>query len=217
MELLKNILYINLEHRKDRLLNVVTQLEDMKLKGNRFNAIRNKNGAIGCSLSHIKCLQIALENDWEYVCIIEDDIVFSDKKIFMESLNNLKNNFKGDWDVIILGGNNCPPFEYINNNLIKVNNCQTTTGYIVNKKYYSKLINNFKESVSKLMKNPNNKKEYALDIYWKRLQKEDNWYLLTPLTIHQLDDYSDIENRVTTYKDMMLDIDKSKYLNIFKS
>jgi hypothetical protein len=133
----------------------------------------------------------------------------------MESLNNLKNNFKGDWDVIILGGNNCPPFEYINNNLIKVNNCQTTTGYIVNKKYYSKLINNFKESVSKLMKNPNNKKEYALDIYWKRLQKEDNWYLLTPLTIHQLDDYSDIENRVTTYKDMMLDIDKSKYLNNF--
>ena len=217
MELLKNILYINLEHRKDRLLNVVTQLEDMKLKGNRFNAIRNKNGAIGCSLSHIKCLQIALENDWEYVCIIEDDIVFSDKKIFMESLNNLKNNFKGDWDVIILGGNNCPPFEYINNNLIKVNNCQTTTGYIVNKKYYSKLINNFKESVSKLMKNPNNKKEYAVDIYWKRLQKEDNWYLLTPLTIHQLDDYSDIENRVTTYKDMMLDIDKSKYLNILKS
>jgi glycosyl transferase, family 25 len=211
MELLENILFINLEHRKDRLLNVTSQLEQMKLKGRRFNAIRNKNGAIGCSLSHIKCLQIALKNEWEYVCIIEDDIVFTDKTTFLNSLNNFYNNFKEVWDVVILGGNNCPPFKYINDNLIKVNNCQTTTGYIVNKKYYSTLINNFKNSVSNLMKEQNNKQEYALDIYWKRLQQMDNWYLLTPLTIHQLDDYSDIENRVTTYKDMMLDLDKKKY------
>lgn len=211
MELLKNILFINLEHRKDRLLSVTTQLQQMGLKGERLNAIKNKNGAIGCSLSHIKCLQIALKNEWEYVCIIEDDIVFTDKTTFLNSLNNFYNNFKEVWDVVILGGNNCPPFKYINDNLIKVNNCQTTTGYIVNKKYYSTLINNFKNSVSNLMKEQNNKQEYALDIYWKRLQQMDNWYLLTPLTIHQLDDYSDIENRVTTYKDMMLDLDKKKY------
>jgi glycosyl transferase, family 25 len=211
MELLKNILFINLEHRKDRLLSVTTQLQQMGLKGERLNAIKNKNGAIGCSLSHIKCLQIALKNEWEYVCIIEDDIVFTDKTRFFNSLNDFDNNFKEKWDVLILGGNNCPPFNKINENLIKVNNCQTTTGYIVNKNYYSTLISNFKDSVSNLMKEPTNKKQYALDIYWKKLQQLHNWYLLTPLTIHQLDDYSDIENRVTNYKDMMLDVDKAKY------
>jgi len=213
MELLQNILFINLEHRTDRLLSVTTQLQNMNLKATRFNAIKNKNGAIGCSLSHIKCLQIALQNKWDYVCIIEDDIVFTDKKAFFHSLNNFYYNFKQDWDVLILGGNNCPPFQYINPNLVKVSNCQTITGYIVPFKYYSTLINNFKDSVSNLMKNPNNKKQYALDIYWKHLQKINNWYLLTPLTIHQLDDYSDIENKITTYKHMMLDIDKSKYFN----
>ena len=213
MELLQNILFINLEHRKDRLLSVTTQLGQMGLKGSRLNAIKHKHGAIGCSLSQIKCLQTAIENNWEQVCILEDDIVFTDQNLFLKNLERFHREFKEDWDVLFLSGNNAEPFFNVNDYLVKVNNCQCACAYIVKKHYYETLLNNWKEAVKKLMKDPDNKRMYACDMYWKCLQKRDNWYLLIPLTTHQLDDYSDIEKRVTTYKHMMLDLDKKKYFN----
>ena len=52
------------------------------------------------------------------------------------------------------------------------------------------------------------KSQYAIDKYWIHLQRADNWYLLTPLTVTQREDYSDIEQKNTNYTKMMLDIDK---------
>jgi GR25 family glycosyltransferase involved in LPS biosynthesis len=51
--------YINLDHRKDRKHHIENQLKQLQMTGNitRFNAIKNANGRIGCSLSHLKCLQ----------------------------------------------------------------------------------------------------------------------------------------------------------------
>ena len=45
-------------------------------------------------------------------------------------------------------------------------------------------------------------------MYWKRLQQKDNWFLLTPPTVIQLEDYSDIESRVVKYDHLMLDLEK---------
>jgi hypothetical protein len=59
------------------------------------------------------------------------------------------------------------------------------------------------------MANPENKREFAIDIYWKRLQGADRWYIVLPLTVHQLEGYSDIEDRDTNYRDLMLDMDKT--------
>jgi len=59
MELFKNTLYINLHERTDRKEHVEKELEKMNIQGERVEAIRNDVGAIGCSLSHIKCLEIA--------------------------------------------------------------------------------------------------------------------------------------------------------------
>jgi hypothetical protein len=70
------------------------------------------------------------------------------------------------------------------------------------------LIRNFREGVSKLLRDPTNKRELAIDIYWKPLQIIDRWYLLVPLTVYQKEDYSNIEERAVDYKHLMLDIDK---------
>ena len=82
MDILQNTLYINLEHRVDRKEHVTKELEKIGVKGERFNAIKTKNGAIGCTLSHIKCLEIAKERNYEEVFICEDDITFTNLTYF---------------------------------------------------------------------------------------------------------------------------------------
>jgi hypothetical protein len=86
--------------------------------------------------------------------------------------------------------------------------CQTTTGYIVKKEYYDRLIANFKEGLALLLRNPTNKFEYAIDKYWLHLQMQDYWYIITPLTVTQYDNFSDIENKDTYYSGHLLDLDK---------
>jgi len=127
MELLKHTFFINLESRKDRLKHVTNELHKLGIEGERFNAIKNKNGAIGCTLSHIKCLELAKERDYPQVFICEDDIKFLNPKILLQNLKKFKNSENGeDWDVIIIGGNNCPPYINIEDYAIRVSNCQTT-------------------------------------------------------------------------------------------
>jgi hypothetical protein len=87
-------------------------------------------------------------------------------------------------------------------------NVQTTTGYIVKKEYYDILYDNFKEGLAKLIREPEKKKQFSIDIYWKELQKTGRWYMVLPLTVVQYYDYSDIEEKVTDYRGMMLDFDK---------
>jgi GR25 family glycosyltransferase involved in LPS biosynthesis len=179
----------------------------MDISGERFNAIKTKLGAIGCTLSHIKCLEIAKERNYEYVFICEDDICFLRPHVLKDSLQKFYDNKAITWDVLLIGGNNAPPYLKPNDYCIKVSNCQTTTGYVVKRHYYDTLITNFRESATNLMRNPN-PKLYALDMYWKSLQRKDNWYMLFPFTVVQLEGYSDIENRVVDYRGLMLDVDK---------
>ena len=114
-----------------------------------------------------------------------------------------------NWDVLLLAGNNVPPYIKVDNTCVKVSHCQTTTGYIVKSHYYDILINNIKEGIQYLMKDPNNHFHYAIDKYWLLLQKQNNWFLIIPPTVIQREDYSDIEKRNTNYKHLMTDLDKS--------
>lgn len=208
MELFKNTLYINLEHRKDRLQHIQQQFQNMGMLGERFNAVKTKVGAIGCTMSHIKCLEIAKERNYPYVFICEDDITFLNPPVLKDSLQKFYDNTTIEWDVLLIGGNNLPPYENIGDYCIRVSNCQTTTGYVVKQHYYDTLIMNFRESVKNLIRDPMNQREYALDIYWKRLQGSGRWFMLIPFTVVQADGYSDIENRAVDYRGLMLDMDK---------
>jgi hypothetical protein len=59
-----------------------------------------------------------------------------------------------------------------------------------------------------LIREPDKHVLYAIDKYWFQLQERDNWYLIVPLTVTQLDGYSDIEKRITNYTRVMIDLDK---------
>ena len=113
-----------------------------------------------------------------------------------------------EWDVVLIAGNNMVPYNYVTDYCIKIYNCLTTTGYIVRNKYYSTLLNNYKEGVRNLMKEQTNS-DFKIDKFWLSLQKKDSWYMIIPPTIIQKEDYSDIEKKVTNFKKYMLDFNKA--------
>jgi GR25 family glycosyltransferase involved in LPS biosynthesis len=207
-QLFENTQFINLEHRADRLAHVTSELSKIDVTGTRFNAIKTTDGAIGCSMSHLKCLETAKKNEFPFAFICEDDIQFLDPPLFLQQLGKFCENIQLDWDVLIVSGNICPPYQAIDDYCVRLVNCQTTTGYIVQQQYYDTLIANIKEGIQLLLKNPANKREFAIDIYWKRLQAAGRWYMITPPTVVQLEGFSDVEKRNTNYKHLMTDMNK---------
>lgn len=216
MELFEHTLFINLENRTDRLEHSQKEFEKLGIQAERVNAIKMKNGAVGCTMSHIKCIELAKERNYEQVFICEDDIAFLQPDLLKTNISQFYNNDDINWDVLIIGGNNVPPYQQIHDYCARVFYCQTTTGYIVKRHYYDTLLKNFRESAANLMRNPENKREYALDIYWKRLQIQDFWYMITPPTVTQYENYSDIEECATNYDFLMLDMEKTWYIERMK-
>jgi len=208
---IKHAYYINLQSRPDRKEHVENQMKIIGIKTERFEAVKLKNGALGCSMSHVKLLELAKSQNFPHILIVEDDILFTNPFVFINQMNKFLSNHS-DFDVVLISGNNIPPYQYVDNSCIRINSCQTTTGYLVKNHYYDKLIENYKTGMTKLMKEPENHRLYAIDKYWFNLQKIDKWYLITPLTVTQRADYSDIEKRHTNYTHVMLDLDKTSFL-----
>lgn len=163
-------------------------------------------------MSHLKCLQIAKERNLDHILIVEDDIIFLNPGIFIEQLNKFLQNNK-EWDVLLIAGNNVPPYRVVDETCVQVSWCQTTTGYLIRKQYYDTLINNIKEGINMLIREPKNKIMYAIDKYWLSLQKKYMWLLLVPLTVSQREGYSNIENCVTNFTKIMVDLDKPYLIN----
>ena len=204
-----NIRYINLDARPDRKNHIEAQLRTVGFSSyQRFKAIKTSNGAIGCTMSHLKCLTDAQEQGLTHLLICEDDTTFLNPPLFKGQLNAfLKKNHP--WDVVLFAGNNVIPYENIDETCIKVSHCQTTTCYLVNGHYFNTLIENIKNGLRLLMENPRNRFYYAIDKYWLALQKTGKWYLIKPLTVIQQEGYSDIEKRVVNYEGLMTNMNKA--------
>jgi glycosyl transferase, family 25 len=203
---LENVFYINLASRTDRREKVEEELHKVKWKFERFDAIRHENGRIGCSTSHLRVLELAKSRNLDYVVIVEDDIHFTFPALFNALLDQfLKSKESAEYDVLLLAGNIRPPVELVSKHLLRVRKSWTTTGYIVKKHYYDILIENIREGIEKLSREPEKHHLYAVDSYWMSLQERDRWFILVPRTINQRPDVSDIEGRYTDYTHLMLD------------
>ena len=207
-----SVQYINLHERFDRRC----RLEELFGKSSiftlhRFNAIKHKDGAIGCTLSHLKLLKQAMDENWDYFLVIEDDFMVDDFCLFENKFKSIIES-KMDFDVLLLGGNILPPYVKTSKDTVRIHHSQTTVGYMVKKHYYQTLYRNIKEGLYYLMKIPNERVKYAIDKYWIKLQKRDKWLLIYPLMVYQHEDYSDIEGRNVDYKNLMLDPDKEAWV-----
>lgn len=202
-----NGFYINLDYRFDRKSHFEEYIKNFDFFKNimRFSAIKFDNGAIGCGLSHIEVLKILKNIDSNYFCVFEDDFMIYDFSVFncfMNDFEKIKTN--SNWDIILL-----TPFfakekndetneELTKNKFIRICNAQTTTAYIIKKSFINVMIDNFIDAVNNLL---NNGKSviYAIDIYWKKLQKIHKFYTYKLRFAKQLVGFSDIEKKRINY------------------
>lgn len=215
---IQHVLFINLDSRIDRRTHCESQFRKLGLQPQRFRAIRNADGAIGCSMSHVACLELAIKNDWDHVLVCEDDVLvceddatITNPALLVHQVNQFLNRFGDQWDVLLLSGNNYQPFQQVAPECVRVANCQTTTSYLVRRPYFNRLLANFKEGLRNLIAAPAEQPKYAIDQYWKRLQRVDHWYLIVPITVIQRPDYSDISGQHVDFSQIMTQVDKKWY------
>ena len=192
---LDKIFFINLDHRHDRLSEIRGELESHGLThlSERFPAICHEMiGGVGCGRSHIEVLRLAKERGYSRILILEDDFTFTvESSEFSECLRKVDNL---EFDVCLLAGHLMAFSEHTEHEfLYKVNEAQTTSGYIINSHYYDKLIDVFSEAVTQF-EATNYHWLYAIDVAWKSLQARDNWICLNPRVGKQRPSYSDCGN-----------------------
>jgi len=201
------IVYINLAHRKDRMAHILIELEkisEMTTNIHRIDAVLEPLcGHLGCGKSHVKALELAVENNWESVLIVEDDLQFTESV----DCKRMADVFSISWDVMLLGlGHHIikpSPYSYLN----RVVSTTCTHGYIIRRHYYKTLLDNFRTGVEKMTtelqnhidtckreEKPVSKLHYcsAIDQEWFRLQSKDTFYVFEPqFGIQQNNTYSD--------------------------
>jgi len=201
IDFVDQIYYINLAHRHDRKNQIESQINKLNLpseKITRIEAIKHQRGEIGCGLSHIKALKEAKDNNYDNIIILEDDFeITTNTSLFKKKLNYFYNKYM-DYNICLLAGNihRAKKMDYT---IYEALDVQTTSGYIINKRFFITLIENLETATEKLLKGER-KETAAIDVWWKKLQGENKkFYLFIPKLGKQRAGYSDIENRNTNY------------------
>lgn len=179
-------LVINLESREDRRENIKEVLKDYD-----YEIVDAVKTSLGCNLSHQKCIKIAKERKYPYVCIIEDDF------IFLPEQNKLKiNEFKipNIFDMFFVGGQ-ITDFSKDNQISYKISRVRRAECYIIKEHYYDTFLKMLEESWKLTLKHPEDKK-YRFDVYWDKLVKKDNWRVSNGgIFGGQREGFSDIANK----------------------
>jgi len=194
------IYYINLEKRSDRKdefldnYNEVDETRIVRIKAHYYP----ENGAVGCLMSHVNALNVALKDKrGENILICEDDFTIKDMVYCNKMLDLLFENFP-NWDVVMLGQNTIRHEDTEiktkqNEKIIRILESQTTSGYLIKKRYIPRLLEIYERDLKEFFKT-GVWKNYFVDQSWKVLQPTDNWYSFKPTVGVQRKSFSDIQN-----------------------
>jgi glycosyl transferase family 25 len=212
---IEKFVYINLDHRSDRkdeIENHFQQYNIPKDKIIRLSATKHDKGNIGVFFSQIRALEMAIENNWNNVLILEDDFDFNYTKSELNSIfNEFTNLFKNKYDVFQLAWGPSKEVKQIRNtNFYKCICGGCAAGYLVNNTFYNKLLKNYKEGIQKLIETngetygPNGYSPYNIDMYWINLQKNSLFWITYLPTIGKVrPSYSDIRKDFYEWNDYL--------------
>lgn len=178
------VIYINISKRTDRNEKMQEIVKVFGSKVQRFEAIEHKNGALGCTKSHIGVIELALSSKWNNILVLEDDVEWNDTEEGYSILNTI---MFSPFDVIMLGGS----YSVVDIDTFRLHRSWGGHAYLVKRHYFFTLYSNLKEGCS-LLEVSSNRSEHSLDNYWERLMKRDNWYCIIPNIFYQYDGYSNI-------------------------
>jgi GR25 family glycosyltransferase involved in LPS biosynthesis len=116
-----NVYLINMDKDIDRLDKMTKECDKFNIKFERFSGVNPKilpeeeknkyitkfcqkyctNGIIGCGISHLKIYEDVINNNYNNVLILEDDVYFEDD--FHSILNNALEELPNDYDILYIG------------------------------------------------------------------------------------------------------------------
>lgn len=172
---------INLPERTERLARTEQELHnfysDTNIKDGYYliPGVKHRNSYTGIATAHLKAIQMAKDNNWEFVVVCEDDIHFQSKHSKSYAIEAFK-QVPEDFDILLAG-------IYTTTGLVSKNNIWNKTGefsgthfYVVHNKAYDKIL-----SFDKLQ---------HIDRWFGR-QKDLNCYVTKEFFAIQYDGFSD--------------------------
>ena len=189
-DLISHVIYINLDKRNNRKAHISRELSIFKPeKITRLTAVVDKNPPLGCAKSHLKALEMARDNKYPNVMIIEDDSFWSNIDVTYPILKRLLNE---PYDGICLStmntGNNIDP------TTLRIKHGLLTNGYIVKEPFYQKYIELYQNALSKIDPSKANSAIWSDGISQEAYQA-GTWYAVSPSILVQLANYSNINLR----------------------
>jgi len=221
---IQHCLFINLDHRKDRLNDFTTQMNSSGLVCTRVTGVKPTQeshqtllntcyddkicpGQLGCQLSHLKVVDLAIKNKWNHVAIFEDDFIFRSffsAKHLQIMVESIIQKFPY-WAVIGLSLNigsqtitdNHVHEQYPHVKSTLVHDAQTTGGLIFRN---TSILQRYRDLIS--LENCDVRKDYqtAIDQCMKPMQKEFHWIGMHPQIGTQKASFSDIEQMEVNYQ-----------------
>jgi glycosyl transferase family 25 len=189
---IEHIYYINLDKRTDRKELIETELTAFDISFERFRAIENERGFVGCAYSHLEVLKLAKEREHKNILILEDDFTFLvGKEEFEREIDAFFTCFP-DFDVCMLSYWVFQHYELgEDHNVNRIIEAQTASGYLVNYHYYDTLID-LLETFNVLLDETGEHWNFANDQIWKILQPKDKWFYFKKRIGKQRSGWSDL-------------------------
>ena len=192
------ILVIHLAHRIDRRAEIENELNQFVLEKNKvvfIDAVYNpEDGALGCIMSHEKCIQYAMEHNLSSVLILEDDCCFENIDILNISLTRfLMSDIP--WDVLLFGFSEYGPPVSVKTNVPGLYQnvwSQSAGAYAIHRSFYQTQLDNIRRNIHGA--------SGPYDFYWNENRTRQKWFIIKNTLGYQRPSYSDIENRFVDYK-----------------
>jgi len=159
--LVDRIFIINLAIRPDRYEKIKSQLDALNITNyERFDAVVATNepyisdpqivqffqrglctGIIGCTISHVKMVEIAKERGYKQILVLEDDAFFQEgfeekMKAVVEQLKTVQD----DWKLLYLGANHKKKGVPVTENIKKVTKAFCLHAYIIRDSLYDEIL-----------------------------------------------------------------------------
>lgn len=190
---------INLDSRPNRWKSALEEFAKNSFNVEKISAIDGsktnlefppeiKEGAVGCSLSHLYTMKLAKQLNLKNYLVLEDDVKFVDN--FQQIFAHFIKQVPDDWDMLYLGGQHLHGrnIEPITENVYKCEYTLTTHSFAVKNTVYDLFIDKLIDITK------------PCDIHFADQHKKINAYVFIPHLTWQREGYSDVEQKNTNYE-----------------
>jgi GDP-L-fucose synthase len=197
-----HLFIINLDNRPEKYKETIEELNKLSfvnynLKIQRFPAIKNEKGWIGCALSHIEILKNAKENNYDQVIVVEDDNIFQESQLKnIEKIFDWLFSNKEKWEIYMGNQTFSNVKEVYSSKNGFVHSIGKTTNFMIYQNIvYDSIINHEELYLREITNSYEKRQVNPID----RIIRNKLLVTRVPFITSQRDSYSDIENKEISY------------------